>query len=253
MPEIQSPTMHPSRIAELLRSFLVAGSGADAQSSPEPPQGIPDSGQGAALSSVQLEAISIYIDILLRWNARVNLTAVRQPEEIVTRHFGESLFAARRLFPAPMADTPPSVNHQRLTTSKRVIDIGSGAGFPGVPIKIWAPQVHLTLIESNQKKATFLKEVARALTLTDIDVVSARAEGFSGQAEIVALRAVERFEAVLPIAVRLVVSGGILLLLIGERQVQSARQFGNMFRWSEPLRIPLSSNRVLLLGNKEPT
>ena len=244
--------MHPERIAELLRPFLVAGSGAGVQSSPERVQGPADAGRPAALSSAQLEAISIYIDILLRWNARINLTAVRQPEEIVTRHFGESLFAARRLFSAPLVDSQPHVDHQRPTANNRVIDVGSGAGFPGIPIKIWEPQVHLTLIESNQKKATFLKEVARAITLTNIDVVSTRAEDFFGQADIVILRAVERFEAILPIAARLVVSGGVLALLVGERQLQSARQFGNVFRWSEPLQIPLSSKRVLLLGDKEP-
>jgi len=152
-----------------------------------------------------------------------------------------------------MADSRSPADHQRSTTNNRVIDVGSGAGFPGIPIKIWEPQVHLTLIESTQKKATFLKEVVRALTLTDIDVVSTRAEDFSGQAEIVTLRAVERFENVLPIAVRLVVPGGRLALLVGERQVRPACQFGNMFRWLEPLQIPLSSNRVLLLGNKEAT
>ena len=244
--------MHPERIAELLRPFLAAGSGVDVQSSPERAQGAADAGQAAILSASQLESISIYIDMLLRWNARINLTAVRQPEEIVTRHFGESLFAAQRLFPATMADNQPPADQPRPTTNNRVIDVGSGAGFPGIPIKIWAPQVHLTLIESNQKKAIFLKEVARALTLTNIDVVAARAENFSGQAEIVALRAVERFENVLPIAVRLVASGGVLALLVGDRQVQPARQFGNMFRWSEPLQIPLSSKRVLLLGDKEP-
>ena len=244
--------MHNTRIAGLLRPFLGASSGADVQSSPERAQGESDLEQGAAISSAQLELISIYIDLLLRWNARINLTAVRQPEQIVTRHFGESLFAARHLFPSTMADSQPHVNHQQPTTNNRVIDVGSGAGFPGLPFKIWAPQVHLTLIESNHKKATFLKEVARALTFTDIDVVSTRAENLSGQAEIVTLRAVERFENALAAAVRLVVSGGRIALLIGDRQVQLTRQFGNMFRWSEPLRIPLSSNRVLLLGSKEP-
>src|SRR5207244_4988480 len=147
-------------------------------------------GQPAALSSAQLKTISIYIDILLRWNARVNLTAVRDPEEIVTRHFGESLFAARRLFPAPMADNQPPVNYQRQTTSNRVIDVGSGAGFPGIPIKIWEPQVHLTLIESNQKKATLLMEVERAITLKDNDVVSHCAEDYFVQDYIMMLSVV---------------------------------------------------------------
>src|SRR3989442_14834828 len=106
--------MQSDRIAELLQPFL-----------PVP------------LVESQLQAISTYIDMLLRWNARINLTAVRQPEEIVTRHFGESLFAARRLFPATMADNQPPADHQRPTTNNRVIDVGSGAGFPGIPIKIW--------------------------------------------------------------------------------------------------------------------
>src|SRR2546425_8322910 len=143
--------MHPDRIAELPQPFLDPGA---------------EVSDGAALLPSQLRYISTYIDLLTRWNSRINLTAVRDPEEIVTRHFGESLFAARRLFPAPMADSQPPADHQRPTTNNRVIDVGSGAGFPGIPIKIWAPQVHLTLIESNQKKTTFLKAVVRALTLT---------------------------------------------------------------------------------------
>jgi 16S rRNA (guanine527-N7)-methyltransferase len=256
--------MHAARIAELLQPFLAARTGADSQGSPAAAQGTADAGQAATLSASQLESISIYIDILLRWNARVNLTAVRQPEEIVTRHFGESLFAARHLFPAPGGDFPPSkradaestvrrVEQSAATTINRVIDVGSGAGFPGLPIKIWAPQVHLTLIESNHKKATFLKEVARALTLTNVDVVTARAESFSGQAEVVTLRAVERFASVLPLAVRFVTPGGRIALLIGDRQVQTARQLAAAFRWSEPMRIPLSTRRVLIIGRKEPS
>jgi 16S rRNA (guanine527-N7)-methyltransferase len=242
--------MPPSRIAELLQPFLAAGTGAGVQSGPERTQGPADASHGAALSGAQLEVVSIYIDILLRWNARINLTAVRDPEEIVTRHFGESLFAARRLFPAPMADSP-HVYHQRQTTNNRVIDVGSGAGFPGIPIKIWAPQAHLTLIESNHKKATFLKEVVRALTFADIDVVSARAENFCGQAEIVTLRAVERFEKILPVAARLVIPGGRLALLIGRSQVRFVHGLRG-FSWSEPGSIPLSTNRVLIVGRMEP-
>jgi 16S rRNA (guanine527-N7)-methyltransferase len=256
-------SMHAARIAELLRPFLAARTGACSQSRPAPAPGTADAGQAATLSTSQLESISIYVDILLRWNARVNLTAVRQPEEIVTRHFGESLFAARHLFPAPGGYSPSAkpagadaavgrFEPSAATTNNRVIDVGSGAGFPGLPIKIWAPQVHLTLIESNHKKATFLREVARALRLTNIDVVTARAESFSGQGEVVVLRAVERFGSVLPVAIRLVVSGGRLALLVGDRQLQTARQLAAAFRWSEPMRIPLSTSRVLIIGSKEP-
>ena len=88
-----------------------------------------------------------------------------------------------------------------------LIDLGSGAGFPGLPIKLWAPDLRITLIESNQKKSTFLREAdLRALTLMNVDVFSARAEDFPAQASVVTLRAVERFEDVLPTATRLVTS-----------------------------------------------
>ena len=211
------------------------------------------------ISQLQLEQISIYIDLLLRWNARINLTAIRHPEEIVTRHFGESLFAASHLFPAQITwGQPPepalsevegAVQAERSSVPGSVIDVGSGAGFPGLPIKIWAPQVHLTLIESNLKKATFLREVARALTLTNINVFPGRAEDYPNPpAELVTLRAVERFEAALPIATRLVATGGRLALLIGEAQLTRTHDLTPGFKWSPPIKIPLSSTRFLAVG-----
>ena len=190
------------------------------------------------LSTAQLNNISTYIDILLRWNARINLTAVRDPEEIVTRHFGESLFAARHLFPA---------NRQRPTTND-VVDVGSGAGFPGVPIKLWAPDVRLTLIESNHKKATFLREVSRALTLTDVNVFAGRAQDFAAKAQTVTLRAVERFETALPTARQLLSAGGRIALLIGQAQMDRAKELAPDLLWSNPVPIPLSTNRILAIG-----
>ena len=230
--------MDSARISELLQPFLAASATPQDWSSPAAP-----SPKGTALlSAEQLNDISMYIDLLLRWNARVNLTAIRQPEEIVTRHFGESLFAARHLLPLPQLHP--------LITAGRLVDIGSGAGFPGLAIKIWAPDLNATLIESNQKKATFLREVIRSLTLTGIDVFPGRAEDFSTPAGVVTLRAVELFELMLPTAVRLVAANGRLALLIGEAQVQRARELAPDLRWSEPLPIPLSSNRVLCIGKR---
>jgi 16S rRNA (guanine527-N7)-methyltransferase len=213
--------MDTSRIAELLQPFL--GSANDQR-----------------LTTKDFQNISTYIDLLLRWNARINLTAIRQPEEIVTRHFGESLFTAQHLFPtrATWAD-------------ETLIDVGSGPGFPGIPIKIWAPQVHLTLIESNQKKATFLREVIRTLTLTSINVSPTRVEHYESKpAKVVTLRAVERFETILPTAARLVVPGGRLALLISEAQLPQARTLTPEFKWSDPIDIPQSSNRRLLIGTQ---
>ena len=213
--------MQHDRITELLAPFL-STTGAE------------------RLTTSDLDHISMYIDILNRWNARMNLTAIRGEEEIVTRHFGESLFAAKHLFPrtAEAAGAPA-----------RLADLGSGAGFPGIPIKLWAPDLHVTLIESNQKKATFLREVARALTLTNIDVLNSRAESLDGQTfDTVTLRAVERFASVLPTAASLLSLGGRLALLIGSAQLPQAEAALPDLSWSEEITIPKSQNRVLAIA-----
>jgi 16S rRNA (guanine527-N7)-methyltransferase len=211
-------------------------------------------GAAALLSESQLRAISTYIDLLLRWNARINLTSIRDPEEIVTRHFGESVFAARHLFPldarvgvpAPGCQNEPDLVSASPTT---LADLGAGAGFPGIPIKIWAPQTSVTLIEANHKKAVFLREVTRALTLTNINIINSRAESLSGaQFDIVTVRAVDRFDAALPIAYRLLVPDGRLALLIGSSQVDRARSALPYLTWSSPVTIPLSDSRILLIG-----
>lgn len=260
--------MDASRIAELLKPFLASPDGPVAASTAETPP--------IELSSVQLDRISIYIDLLLRWNARINLTAVRNPEEIVTRHFGESLFAARHLLPrgenpggqpalgAPVArssvESGPIHDSTELESKHRIVDLGSGAGFPGLPIKIWSPKMPVTLIESNQKKVAFLREAIRTLTLTAIDVFSGRAEDFpQASASLVTLRAVERFEAALITAARIATQRGRLALLIGEPQVDIARRHfagyaGELqhpeFVWDESIRVPGSQSRVLLIGRR---
>lgn len=204
------------------------------------------------ISPAQLRSISIYIDILLRWNARINLTAVRKPEEIVTRHFGESLICARHLFPKVGMPTFSRLRPAQALPSPRVIDVGSGAGFPGLPIKIWAPRVHLTLIEANRKKATFLREVVRSLALADAEVFAGRAATFPGEkADIVTLRAVERFDTILPSAAALIRSPGCLAILIGAAQLKRLGQLLPDLTWADPVPLPLSNNRMLILGSKD--
>lgn len=207
--------MDQSRIQKLLTPFL-----------PEPP------------TAIQLNDISTYIDLLLRWNARVNLTAVRDEEHIVTRHFGESLFAAHRLL---SGDRPPGT----------VADLGSGAGFPGLPIKIYSPHIHLTLIESNHKKATFLREVIRALQLSNAEVFQGRAADFpAASAELVTLRAVERFDQALLEASHLLAPDGTLALLIGSAQEAPAHELLPGFQWHTPVKMPLAQSRILLTATK---
>lgn len=232
-----SNSMETSRLAELLQPFLEG----------------PGSAEPRSLSDIQLRHISMHIDILLRWNARMNLTAVRRPEDIVTRHFGESLFAATHLFPGgeERAGEPEGTG-----SLIRVFDVGSGAGFPGLPIRIWAPDIALTLIESNHKKVTFLREVVRALALAKVSVFGGRAEELAksgADADVVTLRAVERFESALQVAASLVRSGGRLALLIGRGQVDEAGKLDPSLEWNSPTNVPLSDARVLLIGRKVAT
>jgi 16S rRNA (guanine527-N7)-methyltransferase len=215
----------------------------------------------SSLSPSQLDQISIYIDLLLRWNARINLTAIRKEEEIVTRHFGESFFLASHLFPPEPAGSAqkagaPLIAYFAMSGSPphppRVLDIGSGAGFPALPLKIWAPQIHLTLIESNHKKAAFLREAARALTLTNINVIIGRAETIAAhpdfpRADVVTLRAVERFETILPQAATFLATNGCLALLIGAAQLPHLAPLTTL-KWCPPLSVPQSHSRVLSIS-----
>ena len=166
------------------------------------------------LTQTQIAQVSTYLDLLLRWNAKTNLTAVRDPQQIVTRHFGESFFLARTLFPIVITSATQSregsaVDDFRspddpITRSPDVLDLGSGAGFPAIPLKIACPGITLTLVEAHHTKAVFLREVLRALEL-HAEVKNVRAERLPpASASLVTLRAVERFESILPLAARLV-------------------------------------------------
>lgn len=188
------------------------------------------------LDESRLRAISTYIDLLLKWNARMNLTAIRGPNEIVQRHFGESLFAAKYLLEQKRPQT--------------AIDLGSGAGFPGVPFAMLAPDVQVTLIESQHKKGTFLKELVRVLGLKNVRVFADRAESYPETAELVMLRAVEKFQDALNMAIGLASLEGRIGLMIGSAQVELARGLSAEINWSGPVEIPCSNSRVLLWGSK---
>jgi 16S rRNA (guanine527-N7)-methyltransferase len=264
-PRLQSMLpMRAARIAELLQPFLSPISNlSHSETGRRAGEAYPERSrrESALLSPTQLESISTYIDILQRWNARINLTAIRSEEEIVTRHFGESLFAARHfsppsssVFPVPLVKDFDSANDHRLTTNNRVADLGSGAGFPGLPIKLWASGISLTLIESSQKKAAFLREVVRALKLMDVNIQNVRAEDLDPNQtfDLVTLRAVERFATILPTAASLVGPKGRLALLIGLSQVNETQVILPEISWRPGIPIPGSDARTLLIGAKEP-
>ncbi len=118
-----------------------------------------------------------YLSLILRWNARINLTAIRDEDGILSRHFVESIACARAL-PAGIAT---------------LLDFGSGAGFPGIPIALCRPEIAVTLAESKSKKAAFLQEAIRILGIT-AKVHSQRAELLPARFDCVTLRAVDRME-----------------------------------------------------------
>ncbi len=224
--------MSPGQISRLLSPYFKASPGSD-----ESP-------------SALLDDLATYLELLLRWNERMALTAVRTEAEIVTRHFGESLFAARVLLQAvPEVAVPPL----------SLADLGSGAGFPGLPIALYAAHRNLalatTLIESNQKKAAFLREVARTLSLGSVQVQVTRVEPLTpdaelGQFDIVTMRAVERFDEALPVAAGMCAPGGRLAILIGSAQVEKAHAVAPSIIWDTSHPIPESRDRVLLIGKR---
>jgi 16S rRNA (guanine527-N7)-methyltransferase len=200
-------TLSDSAIATLLQPYLI---------------------DKAAIPQTLYPQLSLYLDLLVKWNGRTNLTAIRDPEEIVRRHFGESLFAAQYLDPA----------------AATLLDFGSGAGFPGLPIALLRPGIRVTLAESQNKKATFLREVVRNLKLT-IDVWAARVEAMpeSRVFHTVTLRAVDNMAAALAAAAPRA-SQDLLLLSNAEAGVPPE------FSPHPPISIPTTQNSVLLRATR---
>ena len=184
----------------------------------------------------QVVCIQQYIEILLHWNEKLNLTAIRDPLEILVRHFCESMFGA----------TAVPIN------SGRLADIGSGAGFPGIPMKILRPEIQLFLVESNIKKGTFLAEVIRETGLKNSRVLISRYEELGEELaplDVVCSRALGDFEPFLAWAASDKVSAGKVVLWIGGRDLDEVKQ-SELWEWQEPIAVPQSLRRYLLVGRK---
>jgi 16S rRNA (guanine527-N7)-methyltransferase len=184
------------------------------------------------LAEVQLGRFAEYCSLLLRWNARVNLTAIRDEEGILSRHFVESIACARFL-PAEIG---------------ALLDFGSGAGFPGIPIALCRPGIAVTLAESQGKKAAFLQEAVRVVG-TATKVHCGRAETLGLQFDCVTLRAVDQMEKAVLAGAQLVRPGGWLALMttIGDQERLKAAA-GPKFRWSGRVDLPGGQERMLALG-----
>src|SRR5258705_9898158 len=184
----------------------------------------------------QVLQIQQYIKILLTWNEKVNLTAIRDPLEILYRHFCESMYAAEAI---PLKDG-------------RLADVGSGAGFPGLPLKLMRPELQVFLVESNIKKVTFLAEVIRELGLSRAQVLARRYEELGEEVaplDYICSRALGEFPAFLEWARSEQIATKQVILWIGARdlpEIQAIRSW----QW-DPIEVPHSLRRLLLVGTKK--
>jgi 16S rRNA (guanine527-N7)-methyltransferase len=154
-----------------------------------------------ALAAPALEKLSLYLELLLRWNRKVNLTGLKDPRTIVRRLFAESLYAANLI-----------------ELKGWLVDIGSGAGFPGLALKLAAPSLRVTLIEARQKKCAFLKEVAQQCGFDRVEVVAELFQSWAARqtakrrADLITTRAVDTSPQLLQSAQKLLLPGGRLVL-----------------------------------------
>src|SRR5215467_2023459 len=179
---------------------------------------------GLRITEDQVIKIQQYTKILLAWNDRINLTAIRDPLEILYRHFCESMYGASML---PVEKC-------------RLADVGAGAGFPGLPLKIIRPDLEVFLIEANVKKATFMAEVIRELGLTDARVLVSRFEELSEEVaplDFVCSRALGSFAALLDWAGSPHISAKHVLLWVGGRDLEEVRAISG-WRWDAPTPMP---------------
>jgi len=188
----------------------------------------------AELSSVQLDQVQKYISLLLLWNQKVSLTSIENPQELVSRHFGESFFGAKFIE----------------NSACRLADVGSGAGFPGLPLKIVLPYLQVSLIEQDTRKATFLNEVIRALNLSGAKVLRSKYEAIPPEInnfDVIVSRAVGDQKSLLKWAAPRLKESGQAILWIGAQDAARLNELSG-WKWSFPQALPESKNRVLLSG-----
>ena len=177
------------------------------------------------LSDEQIARLYAHYELLERWNKRINLTSVEPGEEMVLRHYCESLFFGLQL--------PKEAGS--------IADIGSGAGFPGLPVAILKPNLNITLVESNQRKAVFLREATRGIA--NLSVFAARAEDFRSDFDCIVARAVNP-QDVVALAPRLGPRIGLMMSFSSFPELQRSKHVA----WSEPIRLPWGDHRICVFG-----
>jgi 16S rRNA (guanine527-N7)-methyltransferase len=189
---------------------------------------------GISPSQDKTSKIRAFILLLLKWNRSVSLTTITDPADIVGRHFGESMYASKLL---PVENC-------------RLADVGSGAGFPGLALKIACPGVHLTLIESNKKKCAFLSEAIRTLDLSDVEIRCERFEEIRSESvefNIITSRAVGEFKQLLRWSTPALARRGHLILWVGAEDSTRISRSPN-WTWQPAVHVPESQRRFILIG-----
>lgn len=205
---------------------------------------------GLHLNAHQVRSFQLYEKELLTWNEKINLTAIKDPEAIRTKHFLDSLTA---------------ICEMNNPTPGRLVDVGTGAGFPGIPLKIMLPELKLTLVESVGKKAEFCRHMVEVLKLENVEVLTARAEDLGQQTQHrekydwAVARAVSQLPALVEYLLPLVRVGGGMVAQKGEHahaEVQSAekaiRLLGGNLRRVSPVMLPgVVEERYLVVIEKK--
>ena len=192
------------------------------------------------LSDCQVEQLLTYNGLLFRWNKKINLTAIEDPEESVVGHFAESFFLSTFV-----------------KLSGRLLYVGTGAGFPGMALKLLCPNLEVCLLEPIAKKRAFLKEVARTCEFASVEVAGKTLDEFIPEArrkpnDYLTIRAVGNLKHLLPQAVQSLKIDGCLCLWAGSSQVSEIHGLDIQVHWKQPVRIPMSRERQILVGKVLP-
>ena len=209
--------------------------------------------KGILLTDEQWNRFETYYRLLLEWNERMNLTGITEREQVYIKHFYDSLSLS---FFVPLAEV------------SNIADIGSGAGFPSIPLKIMFPHLRVTIIDSLNKRIQFLKHLTSELAFTDVDCIHARAEDagrdskFRDRFDLVTARAVARLNVLNEFCLPFVKTGGTFAAMKGadaEEEVQEAKfslsQLKGELLRSEKFLLPVeqSTRHIILIRKTGPT
>jgi 16S rRNA (guanine527-N7)-methyltransferase len=187
------------------------------------------------LEETQTAKLVRHYAMVCQWNRRINLTRITEPEDAARLHYAESLFGARFI-----------------GTAKTMLDIGSGAGFPGIPIAVVRPGLHVTALESNQKKSLFLKEAKHELGLANFEVATTRLEDFDWSSyELLVSRALDHAEVVLPPVIEQMTAKQRLLIYCASDLVEKLNRKALAKANLETHSVPLSEERLIAIFTRE--